>query len=216
MKKILFVVAAAALTLASCGNKANAPVEAAVDSTEIVAEEANAAADEMVSNLTQLLDGKDVNALQAALEAAKAKVQELVAKNPEIAKEYLTKIQNFLTENAEKVKNLVGDNAVVNTAVAALTATSADDIVNKFVSDAAGVATGAADAANAAVEGAKDAVEGAANAAVESAKDAANKAVEDAKAATVDKANEAVDNAKKEAGKQIDDAAAAAKKKLGL
>ena len=201
MKKILFVVAAAALTLASCGNKANAPVEAAVDSTEIVAEEANAAADEMVSNLTQLLNGKDVNALQAALEAAKAKVQELVAKNPEIAKEYLTKIQNFLTENAEKVKNLVGDNAVVNTAVAALTATSADDIVNKFVSDAAGVATGAADAANAAVEGAKD---------------AANKAVEDAKAATVDKANEAVDNAKKEAGKQIDDAAAAAKKKLGL
>ena len=201
MKKILFVVAAAALTLASCGNKANAPVEAAVDSTEIVAEEANAAADEMVSNLTQLLDGKDVNALQAALEAAKAKVQELVAKNPEIAKEYLTKIQNFLTENAEKVKNLVGDNAVVNTAVAALTATSAEDIVNKFVSDAAGVATGAADAANAAVEGAKD---------------AANKAVEDAKAATVDKANEAVDNAKKEAGKQIDDAAAAAKKKLGL
>jgi hypothetical protein len=201
MKKILFVVAAAALTLASCGNKANAPVEAAVDSTEIVAEEANAAADEMVSNLTQSLDGKDVNALQAALEAAKAKVQELVAKNPEIAKEYLTKIQNFLTENAEKVKNLVGDNAVVNTAVAALTATSADDIVNKFVSDAAGVATGAADAANAAVEGAKD---------------AANKAVEDAKAATVDKANEAVDNAKKEAGKQIDDAAAAAKKKLGL
>ena len=109
MKKILFVVAAAALTLASCGNKANAPVEAAVDSTEIVAEEANAAADEMVSNLTQLLDGKDVNALQAALEAAKAKVQELVAKNPEIAKEYLTKIQNFLTENAEKVKNLVGN-----------------------------------------------------------------------------------------------------------
>ena len=80
MKKILFVVAAAALTLASCGNKANAPVEAAVDSTEIVAEEANAAADEMVSNLTQVLDGKDVNALQAALEAAKAKVQELVAK----------------------------------------------------------------------------------------------------------------------------------------
>ena len=199
MKKILFVVAAAALTLASC--KANAPVEATVDSTEIVAEEANAAADKMVSDLTQLLDGKDVNALQAALEAAKAKVQELVAKNPEIAKEYLTKIQNFLTENAEKVKNLVGDNAVVNTAVAALTATSADDIVNKFVSDAAGVATGAADAANAAVEGAKD---------------AANKAVEDAKAATVDKANEAVDNAKKEAGKQIDDAAAAAKKKLGL
>ena len=103
--------------------------------------------------------------------------------------------------NAEKVKNLVGNNAVVNTAVAALTATSAEDIVNKFVSDAAGVATGAADAANAAVEGAKD---------------AANKAVEDAKAATVDKANEAVDNAKKEAGKQIDDAAAAAKKKLGL
>ncbi|MBQ9637407.1 MAG: hypothetical protein IJV36_05880 [Prevotella sp.] len=200
MKKILFVVAAAAFTFASCGNKTNAP-EAVVDSTEVVAEEANAAADEAISNLTQLLDGQDASALQTAIEAIKAKAAELVAVNPEIAKEYVAKVQNFLKENADKVKALVGDNAAVNTAVAALTAVSADDVVSGFLSTVG-------DAAGNAVEGAKEAVEG--------AKDAAAQAVEDAKNAAADKANEAVEGAKEKAAAAVDDAAAAAKKKLGL
>ena len=198
MKKILFVVAAAAFTFASCGNKTNAP-EAVVDSTEVVAEEANAAADEAIANLTQLLDGQDANALQTAIDAIKAKAAELVAINPDIAKEYVAKVQNFLKDNAEKA--LVGDNAAVNAAVSALTAVSADDVVSGFLSTVGG-------AANNAVEGAKDAVEG--------AKDAAAQAVEDAKNAAADKANEAVEGAKEKAAAAVDDAAAAAKKKLGL
>ena len=200
MKKILFVIAVAAFTFASCGNKTNAP-EAVVDSTEVIAEEANAAADEAIANISQLLDGQDVNAFQAAIEAIKAKAAELVAINPEIAKEYVAKVQNFLKENADKVKAFVGDNAAVNAAVSALTAVSAEDVVSGFLSTVG-------DAANNAVEGAKDAVEG--------AKDAASQAVEDAKNAAVDKANEAVESAKEKAGAAVDDAAAAAKKKLGL
>jgi ribosome-binding ATPase YchF (GTP1/OBG family) len=181
MKKILFAVAAVAFTFASCGNKTQAPVEAAVDSTEVVAQEANAAADEAVANLTELLNGKDVNKFQEALDAIKAKAAELVALNPEIAKEYVAKVQNFLKENADKVKAFVGDNAAVNAAVSALTAVSADEVVSGFMSAVGDAATNAA-------EGAKEAVDGA----VDNAKDAANKAVEDAKAVTEDKVKEAV------------------------
>ena len=205
MKKILFAVAAVAFTFASCGNKTQAPVEAAVDSTEVVAQEANAAADEAVANLTELLNGKDVNKFQEALDAIKAKAAELVAVNPEIAKEYVAKVQNFLKENADKVKAFVGDNAAVNAAVSALTAVSADEVVSGFMSAVGDAATNAA-------EGAKEAVDGA----VDNAKDAANKAVEDAKAVTEDKVKEAVKDAKEKGAVAIDDAAAAAKKKLGL
>lgn len=187
MKKILFAVAAVAFTFASCGNKTQAPVEAAVDSTEVVAQEANAAADEAVANLTELLNGKDVNKFQEALDAIKAKAAELVALNPEIAKEYVAKVQNFLKENADKVKAFVGDNAAVNAAVSALTAVSADEVVSGFMSAVGDAATNAA-------EGAKEAVDGA----VENAKD------------------EAVKDAKEKGAAAIDDVAAAAKKKLGL
>ena len=56
MKKILFAVAAIAFTFASCGNKTQAPVEAAVDSTEVAVEEANAAADEAISALSEQIE----------------------------------------------------------------------------------------------------------------------------------------------------------------
>ncbi|MCR5132013.1 MAG: hypothetical protein K6C10_11220 [Prevotella sp.] len=197
MKKVLFAVAALAFTFASCGNKTNAPAEAVVDSTEVALEEANEAADATVAELSTLLDGKDAGALQTALEAVKAKVAEFIAKNPVVAKEYLAKVQNFLKENADKVKALVGDNAAVGAAVAALTDTSAESIVDGLVSNLT-------DAKDAAVDAAADAVDG------------AKEAVEDAKQAVTDKANEAVDNAKEKAGAAVDDAAAAAKKKLGL
>ena len=103
MKKILFAVAAIAFTFASCGNKTQAPVEAAVDSTEVAVEEANAAADEAVANLTELLNGQDVSKFQEALEAIKVKAAELVAKYPDAAKEYVTKVQNFLKVKRKEV-----------------------------------------------------------------------------------------------------------------
>ena len=172
MKKVFFMVfSAAAITFASCGNKTgNAPEvdTTAVDSVEAVAEEANAAADEAISNLTTLLDGKDANALQSAIEAIKAKAAELLAKNPEVAKEYLTKVQDFLKENSDKVKTLVGNNAAVGAAVSALTSASADDVISGLSSAIGDVKSAGADA----VEGAANAADAVKNAAAEKVNDA--------------------------------------------
>ena len=205
MKKVfMMALAAAAITLSSCGNKTNVPNESEiVDSTEVALNEANTAADEVIAQLTQNIEAKDASALQNALEAVKAKVSEFLASNPEIAKEYLAKVQNFLKENTDKIKAVVGDNAAVASLV--------DGIAN-IPSESVDALTGAGDALKAlgidltqqagdAVEGAKDAVEGAAA---------------DAKESAEKKADELTDEVKKNVGDAVDKAAADAKKKLGL
>ena len=117
--------------------------------------------------------------------------------NPEVANEYVTKVQDFLKENAEKIKAFAGDNEVVQTAVSALTAAPAESIVSGLMQAIEGVkATG-----EEAVDAAKDAVEG---------------AVDNAKQAAEDAANEAKDAAKEKAGEAVDAAADGAKKALGL
>ena len=218
----MMAIAVAAMTFASCGNKTEKPVEGAeaVDTVAVLTEEANAAADEAISQLAGTLESKDASALQTALEAVKAKVAEFIAKNPAIATEYITKVQTFLKENAETIKSVVGSNAAIAGLVDGISAlpaesveklTGATDALKALGIDAAslkGAASDAVEGAANAVEGAKDAAAGA----VEGAKDAAAGAVEGAK----DAAANAVDNAKKDAGKAVDDAAAAAKKKLGL
>ena len=200
----MMALAAAALTLSSCGNKQNVPNESEiVDPTEVAMQEANTAADEVIAQLTEKIEAKDVSALQNALETVKEKVSEFLANNPEIAKEYLAKVQNFLKENADKIKAVVGDNAAVKTLV--------DGIAN-IPSESVDALTGAGDALKAlgidltekagdAVEGAKDAVEDAAADAVEGAKD---------------KAEEITNDAKEKIGDAIDKGAADAKKKLGI
>lgn len=224
MKKVMMMaIAAVAVAFAGCGNKTVKSADAdslAVDSVEAVAEEANAAAQEAIGNISQLFEGKDATALQTALETVKAKAAELLAKNPEVAKEYLTQVQTFLKENADKVKALVGDNAAVTAAVTALTETPADNVINGLTTALGNAQTVGTDAANNAaaadvatkVEAAKEAVKNA----PEAAKEAANQAVEQAKTKANEKANEAVEQGKTQAAKKIDDAAAAAKKKLGL
>ncbi len=205
MKKVfMMALAAAAITLSSCGNKTNVPNESEiVDSTEVALNEANTAADEVIAQLTQNIEAKDASALQNALEAVKAKVSEFLANNPEIAKEYLAKVQNFLKENTDKIKAVVGDNAAVASLV--------DGIAN-IPSESVDALTGAGDALKAlgidltqqagdAVEGAKDAVEGAAA---------------DAKESAEKKADELTDEVKKNIGDAVDKASADAKKKLGL
>ena len=136
MKKVFFMaLAAVGLVFTSCVNKpAQAPVEEAIDSTEVALQEANAAADEVIAQLT---DATDATGIQNALEAVKAKVAEFIAKNPEIAKEYLAKVQGFLKENADKIKGLVAGNA----AVAGLL-----DTVNAIPSDTVDALLGAGDA----------------------------------------------------------------------
>ena len=198
-------VAAAAFVFTSCGNnKAQAPVEEAVDSTEVALEEANTAADEVIATLT---DATDANAIQTALET-------ILAKNPEIAKEYLAKVQGFLKENADKIKAVVGGNAAVAgliDTVNAIPSESVDALMNAgdalkaFGIDAASFAGNAVNAAGDAIGNA-----------VENAKDATVDAANNVKDAAVEKANDAVNTAKEKTGEAIDKAAGDVKKKLGL
>ena len=161
MKKVLFaVVAMIAIGFTSCTNKAQAPAEAEGVNIEEVVSDAT-------SQLQAAIDGADAGKLQTVIDAIKAKAAEL---DPEIAKEYITKVQDFLKENADKIKAFAGENETLNAAITALTAAPADAIVSGLKS---------------AVGAAGDAVEG---------------AVEDAQDAAAEKAEEIKDAAKEEAG----------------
>ncbi len=204
MKKILLsVMAVAAIGFTSCGNKTQQGE--AVDSVAIVDSIATGAAQETIDALSADIEAGDVSKLQATLESIKASVAQLLKENPEVAKEYVAKVQTFLKENADKVKAVVGDNAAVAAAVSAVTEIEPEAVVSGLLEQVGDAATevkdAAVDAANQKVEEAKDA----ANQKVEEAKAAADKKVEDTKNAAKQKTNEAIDNA-----------AASAKKKLGL
>ena len=192
MKKILLaVMAVAAISFTSCGNKTQQAE--ATDSTEVainVDDEANAS----IAALTEQLEAKDANKFQEALAAVKEKIAELIKTNPEVAKEYVAKVQNFLKENADKVKAVVGDNAAVAAAVSAITDVEPANVVNGLLEQVGDAATDAKDAAV----------------------DAVNEKVDEAKQAAEDKANEVKDAAKQKANDAIDNAASDVKKGLGL
>ena len=194
MKKIVFaVMAMVAIGFTACGNKTQ-QAEVAVDSTAIVDSLASAAAQTDIDAISALLNGGDATKLQEALAAVKEKIANLIKENPEVAKEYVAKVQDFLKENADKVKAIVGDNAAVAAAVSAITEVEPQSVVN-----------GLLEQVGSAAEGAKDA-----------AVDAANEQIDAAKAAVEQKANEAKDAAKQKANEAIDNAAQDAKKALGI
>jgi len=211
MKKMLFtVMAIAAIGLTSCGNKTQQGE--AVDSAAVIQAAADEAAEGIVSELSANLEAGDANKLQQTLETVKEKVAELIKENPEVAKEYVAKVQEYLKSNADKIKSVVGDNAAVAAAVSAITEAEPASIVSGLLDQ---------------VDGAKDAVTSAAGDAKDAAVDAVNQKVEEGKAAAADKANEvkeaakqkvedAKEKAKEKAASAVDNAAAAAKSKLGI
>jgi hypothetical protein len=194
-------MAVAAIGFTSCGNKTQQAE--AVDSVAIVDSLASAAAQADIDAISALLNGGDATKLQEALAAVKEKIATLIKENPEVAKEYVAKVQTFLKDNADKVKAVVGDNAAVQTAVSAITETEPADIVNGFLTSVGDAATevkdAAVDAANQQVDAAKQAVEDKAN----EVKDAADKKVQDTKDAAKQKANDAIDNAAKDVKKGL-------------
>lgn len=217
MKKlVLMVVAAVAIGFVSCGNKsAN---QAPADQTE-VATAADVDLENATADLAAQLESGDANKLQAALDAVQAKLAELVQSNPELAQEYLTKVQDFLKENAEKVKQVVGDNVVVQTAVSALTETSAESIISGLQSKIGAVGEAGQEAVDAAKQAGQDAVDAAKQAAqakVDEAKQAAQEKVDEAKQKASDAVNKAADEAKSKANEKVDEAANKALKSLGL
>ena len=193
MKKfIVAVMAVAAIGFTACGNKTQQGE--AVDSVAIVDSIATAAAEEDINAISGLLEAGDAAKLQEALAAVKEKIAAFIKENPEVAKEYVTKVQDFLKENADKVKAVVGDNAAVAAAVSAVTEIEPANVVNGLIETVGDAATEAKDAAV----------------------DAANQKIEEGKQAVEDKANEVKEDAKQKANDAIDNAASAAKSKLGL
>ncbi len=194
MKKIVLAVMAVAAIgfTTSCGNKTQQAE--AVDSVAIVDSLASVAADGTISALAGGLDGKDANKFQEALATVKEKIASLLKENPEVAKEYVAKVQTYLKENADKIKELAGENAAIVSAVEAVTAIEPASVVS----------------------GVLNAVDEKANEVKDAAVDAANQKVEEGKQAVEDKANEVKDAAKQKANDAIDNAANDVKKGLGL
>ena len=194
MKKIVFaVMAVVAIGFAtSCGNKTQQAE--AIDSVALIDSLSSAAAQEDIDAINGLFEAGDANKLQEALAAVKEKIANLIKENPEVAKEYVAKVQTFLKENADKVKALVGDNAAATAALAAVTEVDPENIVSGFLEQVGDAATEAKDAAV----------------------DAANQKVDEAKQAVEDKANEVKDAAKQKANDAVDNAADKVKKGLGL
>ena len=172
MKKVLFaVMAVVAISLAACTSKPAQPAEAAED--EVVATiNADDEAAATINELQAQIDAKDANKFQEVLSGIQEKIKQILTSDPEAAKAYVAKVQDFLKENAEKIKECVGDNETINSAISALTEAPADAIVSGLSS---------------AVESIGNAAEGVANAAAEKA--------EDAKNSIADKANELKDKA---------------------
>jgi hypothetical protein len=202
MKKILLaVMAVAAIGFTSCGNKTQQAE--AVDSVAIVDSLAGAAAQADIDAISALLNGGDATKLGEALAAVKEKIANLIKENPEVAKEYVAKVQNFLSENSEKIQAVVGQNETVQVAVNALTEAEPDDIIKGFLTSVGDAATdvkdAAVDAANEQVDAAKKAVNDKAN----EAKDAADKKVQETKDAAKKQASDAIDNAAKDVKKGL-------------
>ena len=204
MKKfVLAVMAVAAIGFtASCGDKTQ-QAEVEVDSVAIVDSLASAAAQTDIDAIKALLNGGDATKLGEALAAVKEKIAKLIKENPEVAKEYVAKVQDFLSENTDKIQAVVGQNETVQVAVNALTEAEPDDIIKGFLSSVGDAATevkdATVDAANQQVDAAKQAVQDKAN----EAKDAADKKVQETKDAAKQKANEAIDNAAKDVKKGL-------------
>ena len=199
MKKILFAaVAVAAICFTSCGNKTQQADAEAVDSVAVIDSLSEEAAHASIDALSSVITAKDADKLKDVLENCKAKAVEFVKQNPELAKSYLTKVQNFLKENKDKITEFVSKSPAAQDAFNALISIDAENGLSNFISAIEEKAVEVKDGAEAA------------------AKDAVQEQMDNAKAAAQEKADEAKAEAKEKANQAIDDAAAKAKKSLGL
>ena len=204
MKKIfLMVFAAAGLMFASCGNKTNAEAEVTDSLATNLEMEADEAAADLISQLKEKLNLGDADGISALIGTAKAKIAELVGNNPEIAKQYLEKIQGFLKENADNIKNVIGDNAALATAIDGFANLPAEG-VDKFL--------GLTDAVENAGKDVKEAAENAVDNAQKAVENKTNEAVSHAK----EKAAEKINNAAEKTNEAVNEAAEKAAKKIGL
>ena len=204
MKKIIFaVLAMVAIGFSACGNKTQQAE--AIDTAAVLDSIASEVAQEDINAISALFENGDVAKLQEALATVKEKIASLIKENPELAKEYVVKVQDFLKENADKVKALAGDSEAAVAAVAAVTEVDPEAVVKGLLEQVGDAATEV-----------KDAAVDAANQQVEDAKNAANQKVEETKAAAEKQIEDQKNAAKQKTGEAIDNAANKTKKALGL
>ena len=210
MKK-LFVLAAAIITMASCGNKTAQNEGTVADSNEYnpVEQKAeipakattSAVADSVTKVLSEQLSNKDGKQVKATIKSVMAKYQELVkAGKTEEAAAYAAQVKAFVNEHAAELKKFTSGNATVAEVI--------NGIAN-LPTDAKQAATEAANAVNADANAANKAANATANAAKASVKKAesdAKKAVSDAKTAATKKVNDTKKAAEAEAKAKVENA----------
>lgn len=202
-----FVLAAALVAMASCGNK-NAQSEGTIaDSTEYNPVDTTAApapaktvaspvVDSLTKVLTEQLSAKDAKQVKATVKAVMAKYQELLkAGKADEAAAYASQVKSFVDTHAEEIKNIAKGNATVAEVVNGIAnlPTAAAAAVN-------GEANAAAQAAGKAAARAKASVKKTEGDAKQAVTDAKNQASQNAKA--MKKAAEADAKAKVESAKQ--------------
>ncbi len=223
MKKVFLMLAAvAAMTFTACGDKKKADENNAAAADSIVAEAQEGDIqdpEQLGADLTKAMEANDGEGLKGKIDAAKEWAQNLLKEGKgEQAKGILEKIQSFLSENADKVTSVIGDNQYVQGALDWVKSVDAGDLINK-AGEALGV-EGAAEQAGAAAAAAGEQIKETANQAKEAiqnneAVQAAQEKVEEVKDDVVKKGNEAVEAAKEEVGKAVDDAVNKGLEKVG-
>lgn len=212
MKKVfLMAMAAIAFIFAGCENKKTSPNDNQADTTIVMDESADATADSLTSELDTQLSQNNTDAVQATLTSLQNKYAELVASGKlDTAKAYAAKIQQFLNDNAERIKAA----AVNNPSIAALVS---------GIQNLPTTAEATAEQAEKAVKNnAKDMMKKAeheTNKAIVKAKQETTKATDNANAKmneAKDKAGKALDKSAEEANKEINQARGQIRKGLGL
>lgn len=229
MKKLFIFAAAAALTLASCGNKtqdnaANADSIAATENAEgseataQLSDEQQATVDNLTANLQKAVESKDAKSTISTLADLQTIYKNLVEQGKlEEAKAYASAIKKFISDNAEKLKSLSSGNTTVASLIDGIAnlptsaATTAEEAKAAVKSDVVNLASSAV----AKGETAKAAAEDAAKAAVDNAKATAEKKVNEAVDNEKQKAADKINEASKKANDAVNNAAAKALKGLG-
>ncbi|NLV52827.1 MAG: hypothetical protein GXY64_06140 [Bacteroidales bacterium] len=202
MKKIFYAIAIlATVTFTACDGTAKGGDNTdSINADSIVIgsiEEVEADADATISALTTAVNEQNAEETQTLLEKAQNYIAMLQkAGKIQEAKVYISKIQQFITENKQNIAQFTSGNETISSLVSAVEAIPVD----------AGVL----------VEDTKDAVVGAASDVANQAQESVQEKANEVKNAANDAANKAVDDAKQKTSKGIDDAANAVKGTLGL
>ncbi len=212
MKKVfLMAMAAIAFIFAGCENKKTSPNDNQADTTIVMDESADATADSLTSELDTQLSQNNTDAIQATLTSLQNKYAELVASGKlETAQAYVGKIQQFLNDNAEKIKAA----AVNNPSIAALVSG-----IQNLPTTAEATAEQAEEAVKNNAKDMMKKAEHGTNQAIDKAKQEATKATDNANAKmneAKDKAGKALDKSAEEANKKVNQARGQIRKGLGL